>query len=72
MTYYSDASTLPVAWMKAKGSNPNENCVECAGHAEVIVVRDSKDPNGPAHAHTKGQFDAFLAAVAGGTLVPVV
>ncbi|MEU5389086.1 DUF397 domain-containing protein [Kitasatospora cineracea] len=71
MAYFPNASTLPVAWTKATASDPNENCVECARLDDLRLVRDSKDPHGPAHAHAAPLFSAFLAAVAEGTLVPV-
>ncbi|MFJ8442783.1 DUF397 domain-containing protein [Kitasatospora griseola] len=70
MAYHPTASALPVNWAKASASNPNDNCVELAAHAGTIVVRDSKDPHGPAHFHPAWMFDAFLAAVADGTLAP--
>ncbi|MFJ4791771.1 DUF397 domain-containing protein [Kitasatospora purpeofusca] len=71
MTYYRNAAALPVVWTKAKDSNPNENCVECGTLAGTVVMRDSKDPHGPAHVHPLVKFDAFLTAVADRTLVPV-
>jgi hypothetical protein len=71
VTYHPNASTLQVSWTKATASNPNENCVECANLAGDIVVRDSKDPHGPAHVYAVPVFRAFLAAVSNDALVPV-
>ncbi|QXJ23983.1 DUF397 domain-containing protein [Actinomadura graeca] len=35
-------------WRRASHSTvENDNCVEVAGVASVVVVRDSKDPDGP-------------------------
>nr|BEK65733.1 hypothetical protein KPHV_29600 [Kitasatospora purpeofusca] len=72
MTYHSNASALPTHWKKASASNPNDNCVECGSLTGTVVVRDSKDPHGPAHSHTPAAFGAFAAAVATNTLTPVV
>ncbi|GAA2084651.1 DUF397 domain-containing protein [Kitasatospora saccharophila] len=71
MAFYPTASALPVTWRKASASNPNDNCMELAGHAGTVVVRDSKDPDGPAHVHQPDAAGAFLAAVAAGQLVPI-
>ncbi|MFE2346100.1 DUF397 domain-containing protein [Kitasatospora cineracea] len=71
MAFHPNASVLPVRWLKASPSNPNDNCVELAGHAGTVVVRDSKDPDGPAHVHQPDAVGAFLAAVAADRLVPL-
>ncbi|MFE6866402.1 DUF397 domain-containing protein [Kitasatospora sp. NPDC057692] len=62
MTHYPIASALPVIWTKANASNPNENCVEFGQLSDSVLVRDSKNPDGPALAFTG---DAWLAFVAG-------
>ncbi|MFD0854073.1 DUF397 domain-containing protein, partial [Actinomadura adrarensis] len=37
-----------LAWRKSARSGENGgNCVELAGAASVVAVRDSKDPDGP-------------------------
>ncbi|MFD7639551.1 DUF397 domain-containing protein [Kitasatospora sp. NPDC059795] len=72
MTFHPTASALPVTWTKASASNPNDDCVELARCDGTVAVRDSKDPDGPAHVHRPGAVGAFLAAIAVGQLVPVV
>ncbi|MFE2346101.1 DUF397 domain-containing protein [Kitasatospora cineracea] len=73
MTFYRNAEATGFAFVRSSFSGGNgDNCVECAaGARDEIVVRDSKDPQGPGHGHPKAAFDAFLAAVANDALVPV-
>ncbi|MFI9787893.1 DUF397 domain-containing protein [Kitasatospora sp. NPDC051984] len=71
MSYHQTASALPVMWTKASASNPNDNRVELADHDGTVVVRDSKNPDGPAHGHRPGAVGAFPAAITAGQLVPV-
>ena len=48
-------------WRKAFASG-NGNCVEVAVNLPgVVVVRDSKDPHGPALTFTPAAWDAFTA-----------
>ncbi|MFF0308463.1 DUF397 domain-containing protein [Streptosporangium sp. NPDC004379] len=67
-----------VAWRKSSRSTGG-NCVEVAivpgdpvvaAHKaqedELYLVRDSKDPDGPALAFTQGEWDAFLGGVKDG------
>ncbi|MFI9787892.1 DUF397 domain-containing protein [Kitasatospora sp. NPDC051984] len=72
MAYLANASAMPVTWTKASASGGNGDCVELARHGGTVAVRDSKNPDGPAHVHRPGAVGAFLAAVAAGQLVPVV
>ncbi|MGS2619479.1 DUF397 domain-containing protein [Micromonospora sp. LZ34] len=54
-------------WRKSTFSGPNcDNCVECRINGDLIEVRDSKDPNGPAHRYTKDEWARFLAGAKGG------
>ncbi|MCX4749188.1 DUF397 domain-containing protein [Kitasatospora sp. NBC_01287] len=69
MSFHPVASTLPVRWTKATASNPNENCVECGALNNAVVVRDGKNPDGPAHVYTAPTFAAFVKSVAVGGLV---
>ncbi|MEU5860485.1 MULTISPECIES: DUF397 domain-containing protein [unclassified Nonomuraea] len=64
-------------WQKSSFSGDNGgNCVEIAelknvhggpehkvGQDELVVVRDSKDPDGPKLFFTPAEWDAFLAGV---------
>ncbi|MFD7639552.1 DUF397 domain-containing protein [Kitasatospora sp. NPDC059795] len=72
MTIVRNSTTLQVGWRKSSSSGGNGDCVECASLVGEVAVRDSKNPNGPAHVHSAGAFESFVAAVAADQLVPVV
>ena len=55
-----------LAWIKSSYSGSNQNCVEVAGDGTRVLVRDSKDPGGPALIFTPDEWTAFLSAVHGG------
>jgi hypothetical protein len=50
---------------KSSYSGQNAQCVEIARAADVLGVRDSKNPVGPVLAVTAHQGTAFLAAIKG-------
>ena len=52
-----------IAWRTSSYSGNSGNCVEVAPAPEGVLVRDSKDPAGPALAVTTAQWQAFLATV---------
>lgn len=55
------------AWRKSRHSGAHGHCVEVAvtgGHE--LLVRDSKDPDGPVLALTPAQWRAFLAGIKSG------
>ncbi|MCT2592999.1 DUF397 domain-containing protein [Streptomyces sp. N2-109] len=57
------------AWRTSSYSNGQANCVEVAdGYADVLPVRDSKDPQGPALVFPADGWAAFVTAVKGGDL----
>ncbi len=49
-------------WIKAASSYGAGNCVELAPAADGVLLRDSKDPQGPWLRYTGAEFTAFLAA----------
>jgi hypothetical protein len=53
---YSKASDC-VRWRKATRSGSNADCVEVA---DGVMVRDSKDPDGPVLAFSPAAWQAFL------------
>lgn len=56
-------------WRKATASGQG-NCVEvmrtCEGDSDVVLVRDSKNPDTTVLAFTAGQWDAFLIGIRAG------
>jgi len=54
-----------LAWKKSTASGTG-NCVEVAGVDEAVLIRDSKDPSGPALHFTRGEWTAFLLGVRAG------
>ncbi|MFJ6140120.1 DUF397 domain-containing protein [Kitasatospora sp. NPDC092286] len=71
MTHYPNAAATGLIFRKSSRSTDQANCVECANQPGEVVVRDSKNPTGPALRYPTPMFEAFLTAVATGTLVPV-
>jgi Domain of unknown function (DUF397) len=61
-----EVDTEPVAdWRKSSHSMGNGDCIEVAevGH---VLVRDSKNPDGPVLAFGREEFGAFLAGIKAG------
>jgi len=54
---------VEVGWRTSSYSGNGGDCVEVAPAPDGILVRDSKDPAGPALAVTTAQWQAFLATV---------
>jgi hypothetical protein len=51
-------------WRKSSRSNGAGQCVEVADNLpDVVAVRDSKDPSGPALTFTPTEWTAFVAGV---------
>ena len=51
------------AWRKSSFTTANQECVEVAHSAEVVGVRDSKDPTGPVLALAPAGWSALLGAL---------
>ena len=63
----AQASILVTAtWRKSSYSTPSGNCVETAGLAGGVALRDSRFPDGPALVFTGAEWDAFLCGVRAG------
>lgn len=54
-----------LAWRKSTASAEG-GCVEVARAAGMILVRDSKDPSGPALTFTETEWEAFLMGARAG------
>ncbi|MEV6973591.1 DUF397 domain-containing protein [Kitasatospora sp. NPDC093806] len=56
-------------WRKSTYSNGQGDCIEIAdGLADIVPVRDSKDPNGPTLTFTSIAWSAFITAIHTGEL----
>jgi hypothetical protein len=62
------SSLRVIAWRKSSySSGESDNCVEMADNLpDVIPVRDSKDPHGPALTFSRDAWTSFVGAVARG------
>ena len=61
----SDNDCVEVAWFKSSYSGSNDNdCVEVALTPATVLVRDSKDPEGPHLTLTPAAWSSFLAFAA--------
>ncbi len=49
-------------WRKSSYSGNSGNCIEVAELDHAIVVRDSKDPNGPVLVFGAGSWRVFVIA----------
>ncbi|MBY8884148.1 DUF397 domain-containing protein [Streptomyces sp. PTM05] len=60
--------TEPLRWFTSSHSNNGGQCVEVADAQDHILVRDSKDPHGPALAFPASAFAAFIDGIKTGEL----
>ncbi|MFI0736400.1 DUF397 domain-containing protein [Streptomyces sp. NPDC021225] len=69
MSHIQDASTLAVAWWKSSRSDTGAQCVEFGiVNDELVAVRDSKNPAGPALLIRRGAAKDFVTALSSETL----
>jgi len=57
---------VEVKFKKSSYSGPNGNCVEVAGVEDSVIVRDSKDREGPALTFTVDEWKAFMSGAKDG------
>lgn len=55
-----------IEWKKSSLSSDSYNCVEVAMLADLVLVRDSKNPTGEVLGFGPEAWDAFVAGVRGG------
>jgi hypothetical protein len=63
----------PVRWIKSSASGANGQCVETTSIKEdEILVRNSRDPEGPILAFTKAEWVAFIIGAKAGEFDAIV
>ncbi|MBN1174904.1 MAG: DUF397 domain-containing protein [Micromonosporaceae bacterium] len=64
------ADATGAIWRKSTRSGNGGNCVEVATNlvdtVGAVLVRDSKNPNGPVLSFTRGEWAAFVGGVEDG------
>jgi predicted secreted Zn-dependent protease len=59
------ASDPDLTWRRSRSCNSGA-CVEVAASGEMVLIRDSKAPGGPALSYTAAEFKAFIAGAKNG------
>lgn len=54
---------MSINWHKSSESMSNGHCVEVAARGGGVLVRDSKDPDGPVLSFSDAEWVAFLVSV---------
>jgi Domain of unknown function (DUF397). len=68
VTYMERATAVSqVEWRKSSRSSASgSDCIEVAEVADMVAVRDSKDPSGPAYLFGRQHWATFVQAVRNG------
>ncbi|HEX9042640.1 MAG TPA: DUF397 domain-containing protein [Trebonia sp.] len=61
------SESAPITWRKSNtSSDSGNNCVEVSLGGEGVLVRHSRDPNGPVLSFTHSEWQAFLVGARNG------
>jgi hypothetical protein len=52
-----------LTWTKSTRSGSGADCVEIARNGELVLVRDSKEPNGPILEFSRSTWNAFVSMI---------
>lgn len=58
-----DSRHSTLIWRKSKASNADQECVEMASTERSVLVRDSRDPAGPALEFSPAQWSSFMRRI---------
>ncbi len=62
-----DSRSAGLTWRKSRRSNPSGNCVELAQlHTGDVMVRNSRDIDGPVIRYTRAEIAAFIGGAKDG------
>ena len=53
-------------FIKSSFSSGSNDCVELKSEADGVLLRDSKNPNGPVHKFSKSEMAAFIQGAKAG------
>ncbi|UED85857.1 DUF397 domain-containing protein [Streptomyces profundus] len=62
----SETGEVALVWRKSSHSNHNGDCVELATLRAAVLLRDSKDREGPVIRWGKGSMRVFVGRLRGG------
>lgn len=65
----ADSERADIAWRKSTTSGSNGDCVEVA-LVETVLVRNSRDPDGPMLSFSYPEWNAFLTGARHGEFDP--
>ena len=66
----TDSEQTHITWRKSTASTANSACVEVAFAGGLVLVRNSRDPLGPALSFSRQEWVAFLEGVSNGEFTP--
>lgn len=65
----TDSEQTQITWRKSTASSAS-SCVEVAFADELVLVRNSRDPLGPALSFSRQEWVAFLQGASNGEFTP--
>jgi predicted secreted Zn-dependent protease len=62
MTRFNPATLGQVSWHVARRCNGGE-CVRIAASGDMVLIGDSKDPDGPVLAYSRAEWQTFVEGI---------
>jgi Domain of unknown function (DUF397) len=66
----TDSEQTHITWRKSTASTGTNSCVQVAFADELVLVRNSRDPLGPALSFSRQEWVAFLEGASNGEFTP--